>query len=524
MAMTETRPAAGAEAAAASSPTPVEAPGLAGWLSTSDHKRLGRLWLATSLLFLLAGGVLGGLLGAERLDTGIDLLEDGSFAQLYTLHGETGVLLFLVPFFVGLATYLVPLQVGSPEIAFPRGSATAYWGYLVSGLLLCASYVADGGLTGDEASAVDLYLLSLGLLTASLALGILSAVTTVLTMRAPGMTLLRTPALSWSVLVGGGITLLTSPILVARLTALFIDHHFAGTVGDHGDISWFWGLPSVYLLVVMAAGVLFEVVPVLTARPLRFHVAAPVILGLYGILGIGGWLLDPEATDDLLYVGMGLAAVLPPLALLGVLGDTARAGEPTVRAPLVLSLASGLLLLAGAAAGAIQVIEPLDLAGTTWQAGQVHLVLWGGGGLAAFAARWFWAPKLWGAHLSEKAGYLVALLVLGGAVLLAAPDLVAGAAEDQPLAATEWTADSVDAMNGLSKVGGVLSALAVLVALGAVVTAARQRRTAAAPAVDDPWNAFTLEWATSSPPPYHNFAEVPVVSSPTPLLATETSA
>lgn len=524
MAMTETSaahrqgavgPAAGtAEAVVA----PVEAQGLAGWLSTSDHKRVGRLWLATSLMFLLVGGVLGGLVGVERLSSGVDVFSDGAGAlQVYDLHAEAAVLLFLVPFFIGLATYVVPLQVGSPEIAFPRGSAAAYWGYLTAGLLLCASYVADGGYTGGTSSAVDLYLLSMILLGISLLLGALSVVTTVLALRAPGMTMMRTPHLSWSVLVGGGLLLLSIPVLVARLIELFIVFHFTGTLGSYAGIAAFWSGPGAYLLVVMAAGVLLEVVPVIARRPLRFHAAGIVVLGLFGLLGIGGWVLDPQAFDDLLYVGMGLAAVLPALALLGMLADTTRAGKPTVKAPLVLAIGSALLLLAGAAAGAVGVIEPLELAGTTWDAGRVHLLLWGGGGLAAFAALWFWAPKIWGAHLSEKAGYLVAQLVLGGAVLLAAPDFVAGAAADQPLA--EFSAPSTDLVkttSALSMAGGALSALGAIVAIGAVAAAAGSRK--AVPAVDDPWGGFTLEWSTTSPPPYQNFAAIPAVTSATPLL------
>jgi heme/copper-type cytochrome/quinol oxidase subunit 1 len=236
------------------------------------------------------------------------------------------------------------------------------------------------------------------------------------------------------------------------------------------------------------------------------------VLGLMGLLGIGGWLFDPAATDDLLYVGMGLAAVVPALALLGILGDTARAGTPALKAPLVLSLAAALLLLAGAAAGAVEVIEPLDLAGTTWEAGQVHLVLFGGGVLAAFAGLWFWAPKIWGQHLSERAGFLVALLVLGGTVVLAAPDLVAGAAEDQQRGALEWeSSDTVDAANAVSMAGGGIGALGVLVALGAIAGAALRKR--GVPAVADPWGGWSLEWRTSSPPPYHNFDETPEVSA-----------
>lgn len=517
MAMTETSPVsdqrADRPAGAVSYPAPVEPAGLAGWLSTSDHKRIGRMWLATSLLFLVVGGVLGELLGTERLSSGADILKNGTFAQVSTLHSEVGVLLFLVPFFIGLATYLVPLQVGSPEIAFPRGTSTAYWGYVVSGLLLCASYVADGGITGTTSTAVDLYLLSLVLLAASLGLGALSVVTTALTMRAPGLDLLKTPLFTWSAVVGGGLLLLELPVLAARAIELFVGHHYGGEIGSYRGIAAFWGQPATGLLLVLAAGALLEIVPTIAGAPLRLHAAGIGVLGLMGILGIGGWVMDPKATDDLLYVGVGLAAVIPALALLGLLADTARSGSPKLKAPLVLAMASALLILAGAAAGALQVIEPLHLAGTTWQAGQVHLALFGGGTLAAFAALWFWAPKLWGQHLSERAGFLVALLVLGGAVLLAAPDLVTGAAEDQPRGALEWdSSDTVTTSNAVSEAGGALGALGAIVAIGAVAGAAIRKR--GVPATDDPWGGWTLEWRTTSPPPPYNFEETPVVNGP----------
>jgi heme/copper-type cytochrome/quinol oxidase subunit 1 len=509
MAMTETRPEA-ASTEVPSPSAPVEAAGLAGWLTTSDHKRIGRLFIGASLLFLITAAVLTVLLWIERLDTGADLLKNDTFPQVFTLQGEVLALLFVVPFFLGLATYLVPLQVGSPEIAFPRGSATAFWGYLVGAGLLVASYAADGGITGTTPSSVDLYLLSLLLLVASLTLGAISVVTTAFTMRAPGMTLLQTPLFSWSVVVGGGLLLLQLPVLGARVIEVFIEVHHGGAAGTYGAIRSSWGLPAVYGLVVMAAGVLLEIVPTLAAQKLRFHVAGVVVLGLLGVLGIGGWLTSPEAVDDLLFVGMGLAAVLPAIALLGILADTARAGTPAMKAPLVLAIAAALLLLAGAAAGAVQVIEPLELAETSWESGQVHLVLFGGAVLAAFAALWFWGPKIWGAHLSEKVGFLVALLVLGGAVLPAAADLVAGAAEDLPRGALEWSdADLVDTTGGLGVAGAALGAVGVLAGVGAVLAAAGRRRSV--PAVDDPWGGWTLEWTTTSPPPAHNFEVTPEV-------------
>jgi cytochrome c oxidase subunit 1 len=509
MAMTQTRPEA-AQTDTPSPSAPVEAAGLAGWLTTSDHKRIGRLFIGTSLVFLLTAAVLTVLLWIERLESGADLLKNDTFPQVFTLQGEALALLFVVPFFLGLATYLVPLQVGSPEIAFPRGSATAFWGYLMGAGLLAASYVADGGITGTTPSSVDLYLLSLLLLAASLTLGAISVVTTVLTMRAPGMTLLRAPLFSWSVAVGAGLLLLQLPVLGGRVIEVFIDVHYGGAAGSYDGIGWMWGLPAIYGLVVLAAGVLLEVVPTLAGQKLRFHVAGLVVLGLLGVLGVGGWLTNAEATDDLLYVGMGLAAVLPALALLGTLADTVRAGTPALKAPLVLAIASALLLLAGAAAGAVQVIEPLELGGTSWESGQAHLVLFGGAVLAAFAALWFWGPKIWGAHLSEKAGFLVALLVLGGAVLPAAADLVAGATEDLPRGALEWSdEDLITTTGGLGVAGAAIGALGVLAGVGAVLAAAGRRRNV--PAVDDPWGGWTLEWTTTSPPPAHNFAETPEV-------------
>jgi heme/copper-type cytochrome/quinol oxidase subunit 1 len=148
-------------------------------------------------------------------------------------------------------------------------------------------------------------------------------------------------------------------------------------------------------------------------------------------------------------------------------------------------------------------------------------VLWGAGGLGAFAALWFWAPKIWGAHLDEKLGYLVALLLLGGALLLAVPDLVNGMSEDQPLGATEWESDTVDALNGVAVAGAGLSALGALVGVGAVLMAARKRDEVVA--ADDPWGGFTLEWSTTSPPPLHNFTTVAPVTSATPLRAEEVS-
>jgi cytochrome c oxidase subunit 1 len=277
-------------------------------------------------------------------------------------------------------------------------------------------------------------------------------------------------------------------------------------------------VPQVYLLTVPVAGVAAEVVPPLTASRLRSHDAALVIIGALGALGIGAYAQDPDTFDDLLYVGVGLAAVLPPLALLGLLGDAGRRGRPSLRAPLLLAGGGLVLLFLGALAGGLLVIDPLELHGTVWEAGQAHLVLYGAAVLGAFAGLWWWAPKLWGVHLGEWAGRGVAALTLLGALGLAVPDLLAGLLDDQPLLSPGPNGETLtEVMNVLSAAGGIVGALGVLVALGDLLSKVGRRR--GRPATDDPWGAGTLEWATTSPPPPDNFAgPLPAVTSATPLL------
>lgn len=523
MAMTETRPSAPqAMAEAPLQAAPADPPGIAGWLTTSDHKRIGRLWIATSLLFLLLGTVLTALLGVEGTASGLDIFDRGSYTQALTLANEALVLLFLAPMFLGLATFVVPLQVGAAEAAFPRGSAAAFWLYLTSAIVLVSAYLADGGPTGGTRDAVDLWLLAMAGVLLALVIGLVSVLTTALAMRAPGMTFLRTPAFTWSVVVAGSLLLLSAPVLAANLIDQYVSHHFGADLGNYqNEVAWFWSIPTVYLLAVPAAGVALDVVPVLSRNRVRAHAAGIAVVGLLGIVGIGAWAQVEASRDDLLYVAMGLAAVVPALALLGLVGDTVRGGKPAPKAALLFSVGAALLLLLGAAAGALLAIDPLELQGTAWVAGQFHLIVLGAGTLGMLGGLWWWAPKLWGVQLPEPAGMLAFLATFAGALLLAVPQLVNGLANDLPLRAPEFSDDSVEVLNGVSAAGAVLVVLGALLVALTLLGAARRRGAAVA---DDPWGGHTLEWATTSPPPVDNFAgPVPAVTSATPLLVEEAS-
>jgi cytochrome c oxidase subunit I len=517
MAMTETRPAPeSATSVVAALVPPPERAGLAGWLTTSDHKQIGRLYVVTALVLGIVTAVVGTILAAEATSEGFDIVDANVFLQLFTLHQEAAVWLFAVPLLLGLATFIVPMQIGSPEIAFPRGAATAYWTYLVGAGLLLGAYAADGGPAGTEGAAVDLHLLALAALTVALSLGSLCVITTVLTLRAPGMSLVRVPAFSWSVVVAGGLTLLSTPVLLARVIVLFVTHHFGGDYGiaDYGGLDWAYSVPQLYLVAVPAAGVVLDVVPVLARNRMRRHEGVLVVLSLLGIVSIGAWAQVPSTFDQFLYVALGLVAVVPALAMVGLVGDTLRGGQPALKASLLFAGGSALLLLLGTGTGALSAIDGLDLRGTVWEAATFHLVVFGAAGLGALGGLWWWAPKLYGSALPEGAGVLSFLAVFGGTLAVAAAGLVNGLTEDVPLA-SGGSPDSIAALDLLAVAGSGLLVLGLLVALAVVVRTSL--RATSGPA--DPWGGHTLEWATASPPVATNFA-VPVgtVTSATPLL------
>ena len=523
MTMTDTRAEAGATSVS-DGPAP-ELGGLAGLLTTVDHKRMGRTWIIASLVFLVVAGVMGELVGAERLSTDeIDILGDG-FTQSYSLHAVAAVFLFLLPLWLGLATYLVPLQIGARGIAFPRAAAAGLWTWLVASLVLLASYLADGGPGGGDGDGVDLWILALGALVVALLVSTVSVVTTALAMRAPGVTLARTPAFSWAAVAGGVMLLVTLPLMLANLLLIFLDHHYGQTFVDDSfgvflPLLWVFRQPTIYVLALPALGVIAEVVPVFSrSRYARFGLVQGAIaaVALFGFGAFAQQRLTPElaeVSEEAVFIGLSILVLAPLLLLTALVGDAIRRGDPRLDSPLLFGIGALLLLLAGAAAGAVSVIEAFELQDTTWESGQMHLVLLGGGGLAGFGALHYWAPKLWGRRMGEGAAKLTFLLLFLGVVLLAAPDLVSGAL-DQPLGRAVFEGDdAIEPLNAVSAGGGVVVVLGVLVFLLNLLGLRR-----AEPAGDDPWDGHTLEWATASPPLPGNFTgPLPDVSSDRPLL------
>ena len=525
-------PRATAEAAAAPSPSALPT-GLAAVVGSGDPRTIGKLFVGTSLLFLIIAAVVGALVGIEQYDVaGSEIFAADTAVRVFTLH--TTVLMFLgaLPLLVGLATAVVPLQIGARTVAFPRATAAAYWVWLVAGGLVLASYAIDGGPFGTDPDAVALYVAGLVTVLVALAVATVSVVTTVLTLRAPGMTLRRSPLFSWSMLVAGSVWLLTLPVLAAGLLVAYLDLRYGqqflgGSDGIYNRMSWLFWQPTLYVFAVPALGIVADVVPVFAQRRHKRHGAALGLLGLAAALGFGAWAQLGATADGSgspapwLYEGpwvaVGFIAIVPVLGLLGLWTGTLRAGKVKLGTPLVLAQLAGLLILLGVAAGGATVIEGLDLAGTTWMTAQTTLVLTGTV-LAALGGVAFWAPKLYGKLLPDALTRLGGTLVFLGALAAGVAQAIAGALDQSQLvgAGSETVSagdlETVEVLNLVSGIGLAAVAAGLLV----VGLALLARRSGDGPG-DDPWAGHTLEWATTSPPPVGNFASLPEITSEAPV-------
>ncbi len=532
MTMTDSAPAT-APATSAASP---QVAGLADALTTTDHKRIGRIWLVASLVLLMAATVVGVVVGIERADSGaVDLFGgDNNLFQWWSLGRFGLALLVAAPLFVGLATVVVPMQVGATNIAFPRAALAAAWGYLIGAGITIVSVAAGGGwgaldgVSGEEADAIALTLLGTGMVLGSILLASICIATTVVSLRTAGMTLLRTPLFAWSMLVTAGVWLLTLPIAIANIAIIYVDLRGGpllfgnpqGTFDVYAQLAWLIEQPQIYAFAIPVLGVLGSVVPVAAGRRHAQHVIAATLIGLFGLLAVGGW-SQPyfhDNTEQFVFITFGLVAVIPVLGSIGGSADTLVRGRPPAGLPpahLMGALGASVLLLFATLGGAARVIQPWELGGTATVTGVMNLTLFASI-TAAVAGIWFWAVKLEGRPLSAGLGRLAIVDLVLGALLLGAADVVSGFFDADVLQLAVPDDEIVEVLDVVAVVGGVLVALG---ALGVLAAVARSMLGSAGEADADPWSGHTLEWATTSPPPPGNFPEPPAkVVSEAPLL------
>jgi len=517
--------------------------GYGAWLGGTDHKSVGSFMLALAFLFLLTGGVLAALLRTQLAQPDLDVLAHKPYLQLLTFHGSFSFFLFLLPAWIGLAFALVPLQIGASRLAMPRLAAFTAWLFVAAaGFLIASAFVQKGApangwsmdypvpIHGVTGRSVDLWIFGVGFAATATILGAVNLLTTVLRMRAPGLTLGRMPMFTWSIVVSSAVFLLAAPVLVGGLLVLYVDHHMGAHVlrpNRGGDpLVWrtlfaFFAYPAMWATAFPALGAVGEVVPVFARTALFNRKTVMFALATAGTLAMMGWgseLAGDPAVPQILFSVTALL-ILGPIAfvMLSWLGTVALTRRPPqLKAPMVQAL--GLLTCLGLALPALAVMYAMGTGGaghsSQWWVGAWHQLLVGVATFGIVVALYYWAPKLWGRHLNAGVGGLHLLAIVAGVDLAFIPLLILGA-QGMQRRATTYSADSWGPANLISTIGAYLLVAGLLLfVLNVVVSVVLKRGRVA---TDDPWEADTLEWATTSPPPAHNFDSLPEVRSSRPL-------
>lgn len=530
MAVTETPPET-VDAAASSdvSSTPSRPTGLAAVLGSGDHKVIGRLYIATSLILGSVVVALGEGFAVEAVKPKtLDIFNADTAYQLFTLARVGAIFLLAFPMVIGIALVVVPLQVGARSVAFPRAAAASYWGWLLGSGLMLGSYAMNGGPGGGSTSGVNLWIASMGLIVLSILLAAVCLATTVFALRAPGLYLSRIPMFAWSVLVASLLWLFTLPVLFGLLVLMYVDHRHAGGIfigspaALYPSLAWIFRNPQIYVIAIPVLGFVVDVLATVSGARVKLRGIAQASVALFGIVSFGAFLVVPtkDALESPMVVIMSLVAVLPALAIAAVCADLFRIGSFKLRAGVVYAISAYLILLLAVAAGAIGSIPGvLDVpAGATLSDNIFFLGVGHAALLAAVIAslggvHW-WATKVGRQAASEGLGMLAPLVLLLGAAVTVIPDLVSGVTGK----GLELNGDFTGGIGGLNAVvAGGIGIVALGVLLAAISFIPLLRKADDVPA--DPWDGSTLEWLAPSPPPLGNFVDdLAVVTSAEPLI------
>jgi cytochrome c oxidase subunit 1 len=517
----------------------------ARWLVTTDHKRIGLLYISTSLVFFVGGGILALLMRGQLATPNEDFITHDSYNELFTIHGTTMVFLVVVPILAGFANFLVPLMIGAHDVAFPRLNAMSYWFFLFGGVTLFMSFLAGGGaakcgwtcyapLSEPQYSpgrGVDLWILALHLLTIASLAGAINFIATIHNMRTKGMTWMRLPLFVWAIEVYSVMLVVVLPALAAGLTALLLDRHAGTHFFDPNEggsavlwqhVFWFFGHPEVYIMILPAMGIVSEIIPVFARKPIFGYKAialSTVGIGAFSMLvwahhmfavGLPIWL------QSFFMISTLIVAVPTGVKIFNWLATLWR-GNLSFDTPMLFALGFIGVFTIGGLTGVFLAAFPVDwqVTDTYFVVAHMHYVLFGGSIFGIFAGLHYWWPKMTGRLLNEYLGKWTFWLLFIGINLTFFPQHLLGLDGMPRRVYTYSRGGSWEVYNFVSTVGSFVMALGVLVFFFNVLRTHAWR--AGRRAGNDPWLANTLEWYTPSPPPPHNFDTVPPVTSSRPL-------
>ncbi|MYX32770.1 MULTISPECIES: cytochrome c oxidase subunit I [unclassified Streptomyces] len=513
------------------------------WLTTTDHKVIGNLYMATSFGFFLVAGVLALVMRAELARPGTQIMSNEQYNQAFTMHGAIMLIIFATPLFAGFANAIMPLQIGSPDVAFPRLNAFSYWVYLFGSLIVLGSFLTTQGAPDFGWTAysplsdavrtpgvgADMWVLGLAFSGFATILGSVNFVTTIICMRSPGMTMFRMPIFTWNVLLTSVLVLLAFPVLTAALFVLAADRKFGAHVFDAANggallwqhLFWFWGHPEVYIIALPFFGIVSEIFPVFSRKP---------IFGYTGLIGATIAIAGLSATVWAHHMFVTGSVLLPFFAFMSYLiavptgvkffnwVGTIWKGSLSFETPMLWSLGFLVTFLFGGLTGVLLASPPLDfhVSDSYFVVAHFHYTVFGTVVFAMFAGFYFWWPKWTGKLLDERLGkiHFWTLFVGFHTTFLVQHWL---GVEGMPRRYADYlAADGFTTLNTISTIGSFLLGASMLPFLYNVWKTSLYGIPIK---VDDPWGyGRSLEWATSCPPPRHNFLTLPRIRSESPAF------
>ena len=520
--------------------------GWLSWVTSVDHKQLGIMYMLGAFIFFLVAGVLALLMRVQLAVPNNHFLSPQVFNQFFTMHGTTMIFLVVVPILVGFATYMVPLMIGARDMAFPRLNALSFWVQIFGGLMLYFSFATSGVNGGAPAAGwfayaplsetaysygpgVNYWILGLlGIGVGTLTAGI-NLMATIISMRAPGMSLRRVPLFVWMTLITGFLIVVVMPILNAGLVMLLADrllnaHFFRADTGGSAvlwqHVFWAFGHPEVYIMVLPAFGIISEVIPVFSGKPIYGYdfVAASTVAIAFLSLTVWGHHMFAVGLDNAfnLFFAISSMAIAVPTGV-KIFNWTATMYQGRVRFTTAMLFAISFILMftIGGLSGVAFAVVPIDwqLTDSYFVVAHFHYVLFGGTAFAMFAGAYYWFPKITGRMLEERWGKVHFWLTFIGFNMTFMIQHVLGMLGMPRRVFTYPALPGWEAMNMISTIGAFVLAFAVLIFMINVVISLRSGKIAG----DNPWDAWTLEWATTSPPPAENFTRVPPIRGRRPL-------
>jgi cytochrome c oxidase subunit I len=520
---------------------PAHPGGLLNWLTSTDHKVIGKSYVVTAFAFFCLAGLLAEVIRTQLAGPNYHVVGAEAYNQIFTMHGTLMMYFFATPLAFGLANYVVPLQIGAPDMSFPRLNALSYWLYLGGGITVTAGFLTSSGAAdfgwvayAPLSNAVhapgvgaDLWIVGLVLAGLSTVATGVNLVTTVFTLRAPGMTMFRMPIFVWNMLVTSILALLAFPVLTSALALLFADRHLGTHIFDvqgggvpilWQHLFWFFGHPEVYIIVLPFFGVATQIFPVFSRRPIfGYKGLVFATLSIAG-LSVGVWAHHMFTTGAVLlpyFSAMSFLIAVPTgIKFFNWIG-TMWGGQVSFESPMLFSIGFMVVFLLGGLSGVLLASPPVDfhVHDTYFLVAHFHYVLFGSAVFVGFAAIYFWYPKMTGRMLREGWAKIHFWLLFVGFNMTFLPQHELGLRGMPRRVVTYGAGDHLTFLNQLSTAGAFLVGVSTLPFLWNLWVSWRKPVVAG----DDPWEGHTLEWATTSPPPPHNFSSLPPIRSDRPL-------